>query len=84
MDFLQIKQVLTLIYTLKTIYVINYPFSLVSGLGFKYSEVQGPWRKVYQDIENPGKDCGFITQTVGFHMQNAHCEGVWMNSSRQI
>jgi hypothetical protein len=62
MDFLQIKQVLTLIYTLKTIYVINYPFSLVSGLGFKYSEVQGPWRKVYQDIENPGKDCGFITQ----------------------
>jgi hypothetical protein len=59
MNFLQVKQVLIFIYTLKkSIFVINYPFSLVSGLGFKYSEVQGAWVKVSKTQIGWHQDCG--------------------------
>jgi hypothetical protein len=45
MNFLQIKQVLTFIYTLKSISVIIFLFPLLSGLGTNFWKTQGLGRK---------------------------------------
>jgi hypothetical protein len=45
MNFLQINQVLTIIYALKIDFCDYFLFSQVSGSGLKYREVQGLARK---------------------------------------
>jgi hypothetical protein len=76
MDFLQIKQVLTFLYALKINFCDYFLFSLVSGSGSEYWEVQGLNNEISRDTEgNPSGLRVLIRKTQGLFSELAIAKG---------